>query len=107
MGNLGRPGYGATGDGLWPYSYVAPLSSRFVPCYGPVTGISTGMTRATGVRFRIKPTMDCLGSLAHPGKIQNTIITYRGNLASDCRALKVFCERKYRADAYLNPPRTI
>ncbi|KAF8314472.1 beta-glucan synthesis-associated [Clavulina sp. PMI_390] len=21
MGNLGRPGYGATGDGLWPYTY--------------------------------------------------------------------------------------
>lgn len=23
MGNLGRPGYGATTDGLWPYSYVS------------------------------------------------------------------------------------
>lgn len=22
MGNLGRPGYGATTDGTWPYSYV-------------------------------------------------------------------------------------
>lgn len=21
MGNLGRPGYGATTDGMWPYSY--------------------------------------------------------------------------------------
>lgn len=25
MGNLGRPGYGATADGLWPYTSVVGL----------------------------------------------------------------------------------
>ena len=27
MGNLGRPGYGATADGLWPYTFVALYAS--------------------------------------------------------------------------------
>lgn len=37
MGNLGRPGYGATTDGLWPYSYVSSSSSLlFVSVSNPL-----------------------------------------------------------------------
>lgn len=31
MGNLGRPGYGATTDGLWPYTYVILLVRIDIP----------------------------------------------------------------------------
>lgn len=52
MGNLGRPGYGATTDGLWPYSYdtcdVGTFPNQTLPDHsGPPAALRTDMGRAT------------------------------------------------------------
>ena len=47
MGNLGRPGYGASTDGTWPYSYdscdVGTLPNQtYVNGSGPAAALYTG-----------------------------------------------------------------
>ncbi|KAN0059702.1 hypothetical protein ACQY0O_008274 [Thecaphora frezii] len=47
MGNLGRAGYGATNDGMWPYTYdtcdVGTLKNQTYPNGGPVAAETTGV----------------------------------------------------------------
>lgn len=50
MGNLGRPGYGATTDGLWPYSYdtcdLGTFPNQTLPDHsGPPAALRTDMGR--------------------------------------------------------------
>ncbi|SPO38112.1 related to KRE6 - glucan synthase subunit [Pseudozyma flocculosa] len=47
MGNLGRAGYGATNDGMWPYTYdscdVGTLKNQTYPTGGPIAAETTGV----------------------------------------------------------------
>lgn len=52
MGNLGRPGYGASTDGLWPYSYdscdIGTLANQtYVNGTGPAAALTTGSNDGT------------------------------------------------------------
>lgn len=52
MGNLGRPGYGGTTDGTWPYSYdscdIGTLPNQtYVNGTGPEAALTTGNTDGT------------------------------------------------------------
>lgn len=52
MGNLGRAGYGATNDGMWPYSYnecdVGTLSGQAFPDNTPAGAFDSGATDYKG-----------------------------------------------------------
>lgn len=82
MGNLGRPGYTSTGDGLWPYSFVLydwnPVSDVLISL--------SDMIHVTLGLYRIKPTR--LGSLLQPPQqepARNSTITCPGSLDSASR----------------------
>ncbi|MCJ1443671.1 MAG: hypothetical protein MMC23_004171 [Stictis urceolatum] len=62
MGNLGRPGYAATTDGLWPYSYHDECD----PGMTPNQSMSDGLSYLPGMRL---PSCICDGeSHPSPGK---------------------------------------
>ncbi|KAN0063939.1 beta-glucan synthesis-associated protein [Thecaphora frezii] len=78
MGNLGRPGYGATNEGMWPYSYSscdtgALPNQTFVNGTGPPKAVRAdgqfsyqvnyALSYLPGMRF---PACTCPGS-EHPG----------------------------------------
>ncbi|CAK5273433.1 unnamed protein product [Mycena citricolor] len=74
LGNLGRAGYGATLDGMWPYSYdscdVGTLANQTHPGGGPVAAADTGTNNG---QLSILPGMrlsrcTCAGE-SHPGPI--------------------------------------
>jgi beta-glucanase (GH16 family) len=53
MGNLGRPGYGATNEGTWPYSYdscdVGTMPNQtYANGTGPTAALTTGHERNGG-----------------------------------------------------------
>lgn len=58
MGNLGRPGYAATTDGMWPYSYYDECDVGITPNQSSTDGISF----LPGMRL---PACTCKGS-SHP-----------------------------------------
>lgn len=62
MGNLGRPGYAATTDGLWPYSYHDECDAGITPNQSQ----SDGLSHLPGMRL---PACTCDGSIhPSPGK---------------------------------------
>jgi len=58
MGNLGRPGYAATTDGMWPYSYHDICDAGITPNQSDPSGLSY----LPGMRL---PACTCLGE-DHP-----------------------------------------
>ena len=76
MGNLGRAGYGASLDGLWPYTYdscdVGTLPNQTFPDGTPLAATNTGydqgvLSYAPGQRLSA---CTCTGE-DHPGPIKN------------------------------------
>lgn len=76
MGNLGRAGYGATTDGLWPYTYdacdVGTLPNQTLNGL-PVAATDTGIDPDTNYELSFLPGMrlsscTCPGE-AHPGPV--------------------------------------
>lgn len=62
MGNLGRPGYAATTDGMWPYSYTDICDAGITPNQSDPDGINW----LPGMRL---PACTCLGEEhPNPGK---------------------------------------
>jgi beta-glucanase (GH16 family) len=58
MGNLGRPGYASTTDGMWPYSYEDRCDAGITPNQSDTTGLSS----LPGMRL---PACTCIGQ-DHP-----------------------------------------
>ncbi|KAF8181436.1 beta-glucan synthesis-associated protein-domain-containing protein [Mycena galopus ATCC 62051] len=70
MGNLGRAGYGASLDGMWPYSYdscdVGTLPNQTLPDNsGPQAALDTGGPTRTGAELPPRAAPQCGES--HPG----------------------------------------
>ncbi|GJJ13312.1 hypothetical protein Clacol_007564 [Clathrus columnatus] len=59
MGNLGRPGYGATTDGTWPYSYdtcdTGTLPNQTNPDGTPLAATNTGTSSQTNFELSFLP----------------------------------------------------
>lgn len=59
MGNLGRPGYGATTDGTWPYSYdtcdTGTLPNQTNPDGTPLAATNTGIDSNTNFELSFLP----------------------------------------------------
>lgn len=59
MGNLGRPGYGATTDGTWPYSYdscdTGTLPNQTNPDGSPIAATNTGTDQKTNFELSYLP----------------------------------------------------
>lgn len=81
MGNLGRPGYGASTDGLWPYSYTAcdagvlanqTLYDPKTKTYTPAITVQSGHQDQNDGTLSFLPgqrlsACNCAGSGDHPG----------------------------------------
>lgn len=92
MGNLGRPGYGATNHGVWPYTYN---ECAFLTSWRRAKGAGrlTLAAQATSARFRTKP-----GQMApipsRPGRpaTQAMVARCRGCLVSVCRPARALAK---------------
>ena len=53
MGNLGRPGYGGSTDGMWPYTYdscdVGTIANQTNPDGTPAAAQTSGRSGANGI----------------------------------------------------------
>ncbi|PVF97040.1 concanavalin A-like lectin/glucanase [Serendipita vermifera] len=72
MGNLGRAGYGASTDGMWPYTYdacdVGTLANQTMPDGTPFAGTHTGLREDYDFELSFLPGMK-LSSCTCPGEI--------------------------------------
>ncbi|GAA6014692.1 hypothetical protein JCM11491_000195 [Sporobolomyces phaffii] len=74
LGNLGRPGYGATNDGVWPYSYsscdVGTLANQTFSNHTPAAALGSGLRDYSGqlswLRGQRLSSCTCEGE-DHPG----------------------------------------
>jgi beta-glucan synthesis-associated protein KRE6 len=78
MGNLGRPGYAATTDGLWPYSYEDKCDAGITPNQSSPDGINylpgmrlpactcSGQDHPTSGKSRSAPEIDALEASVAP-----------------------------------------
>jgi beta-glucanase (GH16 family) len=78
MGNLGRPGYAATTEGMWPYSYSDICDAGITPNQSSTDGISflpgmrlpactcKGEDHPTPGKSRSSPEIDVLEAAVHP-----------------------------------------
>ncbi|KAG9038848.1 hypothetical protein FRB95_014397 [Tulasnella sp. JGI-2019a] len=88
MGNLGRAGFGATTDGMWPYSYdscdVGTLPNQTNPDGTPLAASNTGskggeLSYLPGQRLSA---CTCPGEVDHPGPIKSDG-TFKGRSAPE------------------------
>ena len=96
LGNLGRAGYGATLDGLWPYTYdtcdvgtVANQSLDGIPQAALTTGLSNvngALSYLTGQRLS---RCTCPGE-SHPGPIHSSDGSYVGRSAPEFDIYEVY-----------------
>jgi beta-glucanase (GH16 family) len=77
MGNLGRAGFGASTDGMWPYTYdacdVGTLANQTMPDGTPYAGTHTGLVEDFDYELSFLPGMrlsscTCPGE-THPGPV--------------------------------------
>ena len=95
MGNLGRAGYGASLDGMWPYTYdtcdvgtVANQSLNGVPQAALTSGPSNvggTLSYLTGQRLS---RCTCVGE-SHPGPVHASDGTYVGRSAPEIDIFEV------------------
>ena len=100
MGNLGRAGYGASLDGLWPYTYdscdVGTLPNQTFPDGTPLAATNTGydqgvLSYAPGQRLSA---CTCTGE-DHPGPIKNDG-SFVGRSAPEIDILEAIVDEKTR-----------
>jgi Beta-glucan synthesis-associated protein SKN1/KRE6/Sbg1 len=89
MGNLGRPGYGASTDGIWPYSCV-PSSSLYVDSFVYSFPVLAVTTPVMSVRFQTRHSEMALAPpqrSTQMHRVRTTTSSCRYYQASDFREL--------------------
>lgn len=96
MGNLGRPGYAATTDGMWPYSYSDICDAGITPNQSSTDGISfllgmklpsctcKGEDHPTPGKSRSAPEIDVIEASAHMIDEKNSPFVV-GDVSQSCQ----------------------